>query len=303
MPTYIRGTADGNGYYSGVTVADETTLLTQIRNGLTTAGWTILSDTIASNKKVKLSGVDNGHLCRVEFSTTSVTTTQKKLILIGDKTGAGTSLSGNVELDFIADGQSKLYLTADQGAGCIFVFNPAGISKSAHYGFLNRRNPNNPFAWMVGYLDEWLTGAYIAESAFGTTWKEFRTFFYSSAESFTSPNAPYQYLWDSFTTGLGGDTFTTTTNTTFAYKPWLGAIDPILSLPVLGVYGYIEGYTTNTSYTVTTTKATALHFPGEVRFAATGLASLAPAVQTKIGTKTFISSGAAGEYQGFQIAD
>ena len=308
MPTYIRGSADGNGYYSGLAIADETTLLTQIRDGLVTAGWTIIADTISSNKKVKLSGLSNGHLCRVEFSTSNVTLNEKKLSLIGDKTGANTVLSPAIDLPFIADGQSKLFLTADAAGGCLMVFNPAGVTKSAHFGFLERTVPTNQFAWMIGFLDCALTKAYVAESTIGgTTWKENHTFYYSSTESQTSPNAAYQYIWDGLTTGLGGTAFTTSSNTSFAYKPWLGAIDPVTGKPLLGSYGYLEGYTTNSSYPVDANKATALHFPGFVRYARTGLASLAPAIQVKEGTKTFISGGASADFlqgfQGFQIAD
>ena len=302
---YANGTADSNGYYSGILVNNEVELLTQIKDNLVSAGFTVVNDNINSSNSLEIKGSSRSDECILIFSTESVTETQKTLFIVGDKNGLGTILSPSLKLNFVANGQSRLYLTADESAGCIFIFNPASLSKSAHFGFLNRRNINNPFVWMIGYLDQWLNKAYIAESAFGETWKEFETFYYSSSESKTSPKGGYQYLWDSLTQALINTSYTSTSSSSFTYKPWLGAIDPVLSQPVLGLYGYIEGRTAHNTYgqAVKDTTGQPMHFPGEVKFARTGLASLAPGVQCKEGTKTFISGGSAGNYQGFQISD
>ena len=52
-----------------------------------------------------------------------------------------------------------------------------------------------------------------------------------------------------------------------------------------------------------TDKAYALHFPGRVKFARTGLCSVDAGDQFLVGDQVAISGGEIGKYQGFIIAD
>jgi hypothetical protein len=304
MPTYLNGVADANGYYSGITVADETALLEQIRDALVSAGHSVVTDQILAQKKVKLSGIENGQLYRIEFATATVSGSQKTLSIQGDKTGTGTILSTAITIPFYSNGQAKLFLTADSSAGCLFIHNPAFTSESLHFGFLENREPTEQFAWMIGKVDQWFTGKFIAESLAGENWKGFNFFYYSSGtESQTSPDGPYQGMWDYYTTGITANAKTTSNNTAFGYKPWLGAVNSHTGKPILGSFFVPEGYTTSTTFPINANAATPVRFRGVVKFARTGLASLNPAVQCKESSKVFISGGSAGVFQGFQIAE
>ena len=93
------------------------------------------------------------------------------------------------------------------------------------------------------------------------------------------------------------------------YKPWLGNVDAVTGKPNLGVYGYFIGKLPyNTGYTIpsqgsASERALSLHFPGPVRFARTGLASLAAGKQyLSASGRKFISGGPVGDGQGFAIS-
>lgn len=303
MVHYGNGTVDANGYYSGIAVADETVLLTQLRDNLVTGGWTVVTDDIA-NLALQMKGTDDGDDCYVNFNINVETGVGRDLLITGDLDGQGTDVPEEpVKIPLIVDGNSKLYVTTDASSACISVFNPAGETKASHFGFLNRRDTNNAFAWMIGYLDVWLSESFIAKSTIdGIIWAEMQKY-YTATESKTNPSGVYQFVWDSLTTGVTATSRTSSNSSSFGYKPWLGAIDPVLGQPILGLYGYLEGRIPSNTYPVDASNATALHFPGEVKFARTGLASLSPGVQCKEGTKTFLSAGSVGQFQGFQISD
>jgi len=318
MPTrYTNGTANASGNYSGVTIADETTLLTTIRDELVAAGQAIHLDEISSSKKLIMNGSNNSHNCYVIFETELVTGVNYKLKITGDSDGTETLKSGTLQLDFAADGQCRLFMTSDESAGCIMPYNPSSSSQSAHFGFPKRTDKNYEYSWMVGYLDIYLTDAYVRRSRVGQEdWKEHRTFFYSAAESNTGPQGPYQHLWDSFTTAFVRTNYTQIQTTNFAYRPWLGAVDPATGLPILGLFGYIEGNTDHNSYAnPDTTRAFPLHFPGAIKFARTGFCAIETGIQAKeeeifddngtqkIKTELFISGGAKERFQGFKIAE
>lgn len=306
MPTqYTRGTLNSSDYYEGISIGDTTALLETIRDEQGLAGQTVHLDEISTNKKLIMKGSDNGDDCYVIYETEQLSGVQHKLKIRGDHDGTETTVSPDVELEFLTDGQARLWMTTDESAGCIFVYNPAAFSHSAHFGFLEDRDEDDPFAWMVGRLDVWVTGAYHAKGAINrTNWHENKVYWYSSSESDTSPKGGYDFLWDYLTTCLTGTT-TSTGVSTYAYRQWLGSLDRKRNKPVMGMYGYKEGPGVyNTWNTTATDRGTSCHFPGAVKFARTGLALIDPAVQPKIGTgtKRAISSGGKSQFQGFQIA-
>jgi hypothetical protein len=311
MPTiFAAGTPNGNGYYSGVTVTTAAALLTQLKTSLEAAGQTV-TDEIAANNKIIARGVDQGDYCYKIYQTSLVSGTEHKLSLRGDRSagGAGTDLSPDtIEIPFSDDGDSVLYLAADAGGECITVINGTLDSKGIHGGWLERRRLADKGAWMVGYLDFWLTNCYFATDVNNTAWAEAKRYFYSAAESFTNPIGHYTFLWDTCGAYTGGIS-SSVSSTSFNYKPFLGAVDPISLEPKLLPYGYAQGATSYNTYPTNhpATQGRGLHLPGFVRFARTGLGYLDAGEQKRDGTQTFISSGNKGTtgqtgYQGFQIA-
>ncbi|MGL5944242.1 MAG: hypothetical protein ACRC2S_28505 [Waterburya sp.] len=314
MPTvYAAGTPNSDGYLQGLSAPTTSALLSQIRDVLVQAGCTVDSSQIAANPPfLRVTCNDNGDLCYTTWRVDNVSGSHKRLIIIGDLLGTNQAgnLSSTFEIPFYEGAGSRLYLSTDQAGGVVFILNGELDSRSIHYGFLDR-NTNNPTMWMVGMLDVWLDSAQIATDLIGNKWIKMHAY-YATAESKTSPTGPYQLVWDSMSIAATRTASTsynpTSTLGNLAYKLWLGAVDSVTGKPNLGVYGYFIGNTSmNTGYTVpgqgtSSETAVALHFPGPVRFARTGFASVAAGKQylSKSGQK-FISGGGK-EYQGFAIS-
>lgn len=311
MPTiYAAGTPNGNGYYSGITVSTAEGLLTQIKTTLEAAGQTVTDD-ISANNKIIARGVDQGDYCYKIYQTSLVSGTEYKLSLRGDDStgGVGTNLSPDmVNIPFSTDGDSVLYLTADAAAECVTVINGTLDSKGIHAGWLEKRRLVDKGAWMVGYLDFWLTNTYFAKDVHNNAWAEAKRYFYSGAESFTNPIGHYTFLWDTCTAHTGATSQSVST-TSFNYKPFLGAVDPISLEPKLLPYGYAQGASAHNTYDAGSDAnfGRGLHLPGFVRFARTGLGYCDAGEQKRDGSQTFISAGGKGTagqsgFQGFQIS-
>ena len=312
MPvTYANGTANADGYLSGISIPTASALLSNIRDVLVNAGQNVNDTDIAAGKIVS-EGDDNGDKCIFRWEIETVSANQKNLIVRGDYDGTETSLSPALEMPYWEGDQSRLYLSVDQAGGCIFPLNGSNLSRSVHFGFPERLTDDKDM-WMLGYLDQWLTNVYIAEDIYDVRWREMKTYFYSGTEDkISKPVGGYQLLWDSLTQAFmpitNFNTYSSGNKNNPAYKPWLGAVDPITGLPILSHYGYLIGKNGYNQYEVlnndtTEETAIALHFPGQIRFARTGLAS------TDTGNQYFsaqenvqvISGGAAKNYQGFII--
>lgn len=304
MPTiYASGNPNSDGYLSGISVPTVNALLTNIRDTLIAAGWTVDSSQIAGNK-LKSVGVDGSHNCWMLWEAVLVSGNEYSLSLRGDQNGAGTILSPDlVRIPFFETAQTRLYLTADAGAGCIYIQNGAAGGRSAHFGFLDRLT-TSAFSWMVAYLNNSESTSYMAKDIWGVNWADMARYWtnFNATSSFTGAK---QHLWDGYTVAMMSSTgnFDNTANTNPAYAPNLGAVDSVTGLPILSDYGYLIGKNALTDYVTTVGKAKAMHFPGRVRFARTGLASVDAGDQFTVGTKTVISGGEIGVYQGFVIKD
>lgn len=306
MPVnYLAGTATA-GLYSGVIVADETALLTEIMNALIAGGQTV-TDNIAASKEIIARGSDQGDFCDKIYKTSFVSGIEYSLTLQGDNTVNGGTLSTPIlEIPFYANGSAKLFVTSDEGAECLTIINPGNLTKGFHAGWLDRRRSVDKGAWMIGYLDIWMSDAYVAQDVNGNDWQEIFRYYYSSTESKTSPRGGYHLLFDAGCASMFGSAGTSATSaTTFNYRPWLGQTDSITGNPTLLPYGYLQGNIPYNSYSVPDpNKGQGLHNAGFVRFARTGLSFLDPGDQCREGTATFVSAGPSGVdgFQGFQIA-
>ncbi len=305
MPTiYASGTPNSDGYLSGISVPTANALLTNIRDTLIAAGWTVDSSQIAGNK-LKSVGVDGSHNCWLLWEVVLISGNEFVLSIRGDLNGAGTILSPDlVRLPFFEGAQARLYLTADAGAGCIYIQNGAAGGKSAHFGFLERLT-TSAFSWMVALLTNREDFSYMAKDIWNVNWAEMSRY-WSNFSSTTYHAGAKQHLWDGYTVAMMPLTgsFNDAGANNAAYFSNLGAVDAVTGLPILSDYGYLIGKNNATSdYVATVGKAKPMHFPGRVRFARTGLASVDAGDQFTVGTKTVISGGEIGVYQGFVIKD
>lgn len=310
MPTvYASGTPNSDGYLSGISVPTVSALLGNIRDTLTTAGWTVDDSQIAGGR-IEATGVDNGDNCWVNFYTVNVAANEFALHIRGDLDGTGVTLSPDtISLTFLEGAQARLYLSADAGAGCIYIQNGAAGGKSAHFGFLERLT-DSPYSWMVAMLTSNETYSYMAKDIWQVNWA-FMGRYFEQFNNTTYWAGAKQHLWDSYTVAMMPYTNfsyrSASANNKFnsAYYAWLGAVDMITGLPILSDYGYLIGRndSNNDYYSTEAAKPYPMHFPGRVRFARTGLCSVDAGDQFVVGSKTVISGGAIGEYQGFAIAD
>lgn len=309
MPTiYGAGTADANGFLSGIAIPTVSDLLPKLKQLLTSAGQTI-TDEIATNNRIIARGVDQGDFCYKIYSVELVSGIEYKLTLRGDLDNTGTNLSPDViSIPVFNNGNALLYLAADEGSECITIINPNLASEGIHAGWLEKRRLVDKGAWMVGYLDFWMTNSFFAKDVNNTVWAEAKRYFYSAAESFTAPTGCYTFLWDACTSHTGATTASLGA-TSHNYKPYVGAVDPISFEPKLLPYGYAQGATSYNTYstTIDASYGRGLYLPGFVQFARTGLGYLNAGEQKKDGTKVFISAGHRGTtgqtgFQGFQIA-
>ena len=310
MPiVYASGTSNSDGYLSGIAVPTVSALLSNIRDTLRTAGWTVDDSQIAGNR-IEATGNDNGDNCWVNFYTTNVAANEFALYIRGDLDGTGVTLSpDNVVLPYFENANARLYLTVDAGAGCIYLQNGAAGGKSAHFGFLERLT-DSPYSWMVALLTSNETSSYMARDIWQVEWA-FMGRYFQNFDNLNYWTGAKQHLWDSYTVAMmPHPTFLNRgTRTSVRYNPayyaWVGAVDMITGLPILSDYGYLIGRNSpdNDYYSEEAEKPYPMHFPGRVRFARTGLCSVDAGDQFIVGSKTVISGGPIGEYQGFVIAD
>ena len=305
MPTIFTAGTPAAGVYPGVAIATPTALLTELANTFTAAGQTV-TDEISANSRIVARGVDQGNFCDKIYTVVNVTGIEYKLTIQGDNTvNSGILMPTPLEIPFFANGNAALYVAADEGAECLTIFNPGATSKGIHAGWLDRRRATDVGAWMVGYLDIWLTNAFFAQDYHGIDWRECHTYFSSSTESQTSPKGAYQHIWDSGCAAVSGAIATSATNTSFNHKVWRGQNDPISGEPTLLPYGYLQGEDVYNGYdSIDPNQGQGLHNPGFVRFARNGLAFMDAGDQCHEGTATFVSAGGSGDdaFQGFQIA-
>lgn len=317
MPiSYANGNPNSDGYLSGISVPTVSALLSNIRDTLEQAGWTVDDEKIGGGR-IEAIGDDNGDNCWVNFVVTNVAANEYELHVRGDLDGTGVTLSPDeVKLPFLEGAQARLYLTADSAAGCIFIQNGAAGGKSAHFGFLERLT-DSPYSWMVGRLTIWESYSYMARDIWNVDWAEMSRYWfgYNNVNYFTGAK---QHLWDSYTVPMMpyGDYSSRSASANQrnnpAYCAQYGAVDMITGLPTLSDYGYLIGRNDplNDYYSIEVGKPYPSHFPGRVRFARTGLASVHAGAQFKLqennadGTtmiNTVIGGGDPGEYQGFLI--
>lgn len=309
MPSYFNG---GSPNFLGQLFTSSSELLTLIRNNLLTENWVTHNNQISGGNFVIMRGqTTNNHNCWVRFSTSVVSAgVQERLTVQGDLDGNNTTLSASgVTLNYRPGANNYLYLSCDNDSGCLCIFpDPALTVRSCHFGFVDRIDITDQWAWYVGDFDvTGLNNKYAARSRHNlTNWRQISDDF-SGSTGFSTLNSstaspPLQGIWDRYTISqfsAHSPIFSGIGSTNAAYLAYNGRTNPITNLPILDSYFYIEGRGSNTAYGSGMTGG--LHYRGDIKHAVTGVASYNGGVQLlTIDGQRYLSGGTQG-WQGFRI--
>lgn len=305
--------------YSGETFQTETELLSNLRDWLQSAGWSIRDDFITESSLLVMEGFsENSDSCFLRFtiSNRKGILNGKSLNIQGDIDGGNTQLSPSINFNFISSATNILYLTADIGSCCLLIESYELDLNSGHFGFLDQPDPSlDNFAWIVGRIDWRFNNTYWAKSFRDSSlvWRKIGDdYWYSDSMGDQRNQVPYTGTWDRYCVAPievtnedrasdGGYHKDYSRNT--GYYGDKGAISPITNLPILGEFYYPEGRgTSNYGNDFANEHPPPLFFRGIVRYCVVGMASLPAKTQVsdKLGNR-YISTGGFG-HQGFRIA-
>lgn len=301
--TFVNGGAPD---YLGFTFSTTNALLDAITINMINAGWAFVSEVIGSN--VVLEGTsleDPTHKCYIQFTVkvNSGKTNGRYLVIRGWHTVnplVTASADDVVRLEFMETGTNRLWLALDQDAGGICIYASDGSSSGAHYGFLQRLDPTDQWAWYVGYItSDAYPYVYAAKSKHnGTNWRRLADDYYY----FNQWSNRYQVIpYSTFDMTMWGQPYNhyTDANGVNAFREaYLGRLN-YDGKALLQPYYYIEGRGANNNYGY----RSQLYYRGHVKFAYTGLAAAAAAdwfVDTN--TTYRIMSVGGSQWQGMRIA-
>ncbi len=221
--------------YDGIKFNNAIELLTIIRDSLEASGWNTIADNIATTQTLLTQGItDNGHLCDIKFVVDS-----NSANYLGIKGVLEGIESSPLTLEFTPDEVNKLWLTADRDSGCLCIRNQYLYSGAINFGFLERWDTEDEFAWMVAKLNNKLNDAYVAKSKHdGVIWKQVGSD-YNQADNSLSPdnNGAYQGIFDLVAIAHPYISFTNTNLRNAGYSAQLGATGK----PIITRRFYLEG--------------------------------------------------------------
>ena len=303
----------------GLSFTSGASLLTIIQTQLTSAGWVLTSS--AANTITMRGQTTNGHQCWVRFSISG-----SQLIIRGDLTGAGTTLSPDSILfvNFDAGQDNRIFITADDDSAAISVIPFSQPADGFHIGFLDRRSTADQFAWMVGRIldavdssganhltsanSNGYANAYVARETHtdSVNWRLLGSVFDQLANAGFTPNAAQPLTTtDVVTQVLSFSSYTTASASALSYYRFFGGVERDSNVPIIAPYYYLEGYGASTQYGSTTNglrNANNLYFRGFVKHSVTGMASFAKGVQWNSDTnRVYMSVGDRG-WQGMRVA-
>jgi hypothetical protein len=301
MPTiYLNG---GSPNYTGAIFTNANELLALIKQTLEDAGWVTVAYDAGVNLFVKGTTLVNAHNCWVEFAISDTTLIIRGWLEEAKTNGSPNSIHTHV---FTPTGTNRLWLTADEDSGCICIFDDStGVSTGTHFGFLQRIDFTDPWAWMIGQLrSDGLNFAYSAKSGHnGTNWKKLSDDFYFSTNFASDGQCIPVSTFDLLAQGKPGSSssagnYSTQTSGQNAFlNPLAGRLSPN-NQAIIAPYYYLEGRGSPSGYG----NNESLFFRGYVKYAKTGLASLLPASQVLDPfTGDRILSTGASSWQGMRI--
>lgn len=227
-------TRSGDPFSNGVE------LLTILRDRLLVFEWQITEDSIDLGGGITaLGATDNNHFCWIKIEIIDLVG-KKHLSLQGDLDGTG-DLSPRLLLLFDEGKINKVWIVGDRDSGGIAIKNYFTYSGAIAYGFLERFNPEDPFAWMVSYANNKLGDAYVAKSHLGTQWHKIADSYYNAdVLAATSSNGSHQGIWD-LTTAIPWGSFTTLSIINAGYYAQGGSPNGTNNLSCITRRWYVEG--------------------------------------------------------------
>jgi hypothetical protein len=287
MPlVFVNGQAPD---YSGFIFTTSTGVIDKVQETLVAAGWTTYYKAPDGLSLTMVGTTAAGvHTCSMEFNvgTYGSVTNGKYLNLRAwhEPTKVTGSPINIHRLIFVEGKINRLWLTADQDSGCISIWGAEGSMTGWHFGFLDRIDTTDQWAWMIGQLaTSSYPTAYVAKSKHANTnWYRLSNDFGSgtSANSaeFNSDYATYPQTTLDFT--MRGQwyenslTYGDTRNAFF--NPWQGRLN-YNGQAIIDPYCYMEGRGSMAAYTVGSYLP--LYYRGYVKNAYCGVASLPAAAQ------------------------
>jgi hypothetical protein len=295
--------------YLGQNFNTEGDVLSEIKNTLTSAGWTATIDNIAGNDlQMRGSYIRDDNVtidyCYFNFSTSvdNSRTNGRFLNIQGDLDGTKSIVSPILNMGFIHTADNRSWITANSQAAAItlrsFDTTQNGSGNGGfigvHLGFVGERRlkDDDSTAIYMGYINSSYTSAYVAKDfSTNNNWYEQYRYYTSSAASFQF--MPLQTVMDRWTTlAKPRDGLLNGANYNAAYAANYGALNRLTSNAELDFFCYIEG-TVGINYPSSSSDLPPqLGLRGIIQFVAVGAGSSLPGEQITTNTgAVFLSTG------------
>lgn len=225
--------------YDGIEFNNEIALLGIIKQSLEASLWVTIADNIATTQDLLMRGTtSNDHLCDIEFWVDS--NDPNNLVVRGLIEGIYTP---TLKLEFTPGELNKIWLTCDRDSGVICIKNRYLYSGAINFGFLERWDDTDNYAWMVAKANNRLNDAYVAKSKHDDTIARQIGADFANADDFSSDilNGAYQGILDMMTIAHPYLSFTNTNLLNAGYSAHLGQVDSITNRPILTRRYYLEG--------------------------------------------------------------
>lgn len=296
----------GSPNYTGFEFSNATQLIDQIETTLVAAGW--VTDAKVSGVSLFIRGetLIGSYPCYVDFivsgTSPTLTLTMRGWLEQTKVTGSPDAIHTTT---FSVGGTNRMWLSACEDAGAMVIFNSNGACVAHHFGFPERVDTGDPWAWMVGRIHAFgYLFCYSAKSAFnGTNWRQLSLDYVGYSESPLSVNTALPVsTFDATMRGQFNNTagITSTVAANPFYLAGNGKLNYNGKAKVTPDYEYAEGKGNFNAYG--SANVLPLFFRGYIKFAACGLASLVAASQTidPVSGNRYISGGGS-RWQGMRI--
>ena len=264
-------------HYSGAVFTTGIEALTLIRDYLVSESWQIVTDDINNTNTLLMRGAtDNNHYCWIKFSLI-INVSDRQLVIQGDLDGTDNILSPPLSFKYDYGANNKLYLVADADSAGICIRDRYTYAGGVSFGFLERFDSTDEFAWMVAKTNNQLTDAYIARGKHNNDpWHQIGSS-YANTDLFflTDYNGPYQGVTD-FLTALSYGSNIDLTILNAGYYAHRGAVNGVNNFGLLTRRFYVEGTGNPNSYLPNVNRTGGIFYNrGYVKHFVNGLAGLA----------------------------
>jgi len=261
----------GDNLLSGIEFTNGEELLIKFSQSLALANWEILIDEIIASGSVLLKGTDNAHDCYILASYNS-----NYFYLQGDLDGTLLNLSPTLELEFNIAAPNHFWLACNQGAGAIAIKRKHNYSGGVSFGFLERFDKSDPFAWMMAKINNKLTDAYVAKAKHNDTIWHCLGDWFANADNIISSeqNGAYQGILDLQTVTHPYLSYVNTNLRNAGYRAELGQLSTE-DLLIFSKRFYLEGRGAEDNYLTEDETPPQLYNRGFVQFVRNGAGKVA----------------------------